>query len=84
MCIRDSSSCREGRGLLAVRRDQKYPWRRQRAIVLIESFVKLYQLNHEPIIWTGYTSSLLDEKLSLFVIIPQLEDNVSDHYGNRS
>lgn len=41
--------------------------------------MKLDELDHESIIWAGYSSFLLDELFGLFVIVAKFEDYESDY-----
>lgn len=53
-------------------------------ILIVEPFMKLNELNHESIIWTGNRTFLFDKRLSFFVVIPVLENNISDNECHRS
>lgn len=53
-------------------------------MIFIQSFMKLYQLNHKSIVRTSYSSLLLDEKLSFFIIVAVFKNDEGYHKSYRS
>lgn len=46
--------------------------------------MELNELNHESIVGAGDWSFLFDERLSFFVVVAVLEDDICDNKGNRA
>ena len=72
------------RSLFWVGRYKKDSWFLQRFIVIVKSFMKLDKLNHKTIVGTCNDTFLLNERLSFFVIVSILEDNICYNQGNRA
>lgn len=65
-------------------RDEEDPRRGQTPILIMQSLIKLYKLNHKPIIRTSNPPPLFDIRLSPLIIPSIRKDKIGNHKGNRS
>jgi hypothetical protein len=65
-----------------MRRDHKHSGIGKGLIIVVESLMKLNELNHESIVGAGDGALLLDKRLSFFVVISVLKNDVSDNKGD--
>jgi hypothetical protein len=78
-CYFEHASSQNMWSFLWMRRNHKNSRIGKWFILIVEPFMKLNELNHESIVRTGDWTFLFDKRLSFFVVIPVLKNNISDN-----